>query len=132
MSIKHSPMKVNKKMAIVRIVVVVAFFAVLCKFFYIQIFQHEEYESKALNQQTQETVIDAKRGDILDRNGNELAVSASAYMVTMSPTMITEEEDAENIAKNLSEILDLNYDDVYEMTQKNVSYVDVARRLRTT
>ena len=37
MSIKHSPMKVNKKMAIVRIVVVVAFFAVLCKFFYIQI-----------------------------------------------------------------------------------------------
>ena len=129
MSIKHSPMKVNKKMAIVRIVVVVAFFAVLCKFFYIQIFQHEEYESKALNQQTQETVIDAKRGDILDRNGNELAVSASAYMVTMSPTMITEEEDAENIAKNLSEILDLNYDDVYEMTQKNVSYVEVARRL---
>lgn len=129
MPTKHAPMKVNKKMAIVRIVVVVAFFAVLCKFFYIQIFQHEEYERKALNQQTQETIIEAKRGSFLDRNGNELAVSASAYMVTMSPTMITNDEDSVNIAKNLSEILDMSYDKIYEMTQKKVAYVVVARRL---
>ena len=129
MPIKRSPMTTNKKMAIVRVVLAVAFFAVLCKFFYIQIFQHEEYQRKALNQQTQETTIDAKRGSILDRNGNELAVSASAYMVTMTPTMIKNDADAENIAKNLSEILDLSYDKVYKMTQQKVSYTVVARRL---
>lgn len=129
MPLKHTPMKVNKKMAIVRIFIIAAFFAVSCKFFYIQIFQHDEYQRKALNQQTQETVIDAKRGSITDRNGNEFAVSASAYMLIMNPTNIPDEETAENIAKNISEILDISYDGVYKRTQEKVAYSVVARRL---
>ena len=48
---------------------------------YIMIVKREEYSSRAEEQWTSEVRIDARRGRILDRNGEELAVSANVYRV---------------------------------------------------
>lgn len=48
---------------------------------YIMIVKHEEYAALANEQWTSEVSIAARRGDILDRNGTELAVSANVYRV---------------------------------------------------
>ena len=53
------------------------FLVIVANMFYLQIIKHDEYEGAALNQQTQDTEIAAKRGNILDRSGNEIAISAS-------------------------------------------------------
>ena len=48
---------------------------------YIMIVKHEEYAALANEQWPSEVSIAARRGDILDRNGTELAVSANVYRV---------------------------------------------------
>ena len=48
---------------------------------YIMIVKRQDYAARAEEQWTSEVKIDARRGRILDRNGNELAVSANVYRV---------------------------------------------------
>ena len=50
---------------------------------YIMIFKHKEYGAMAEEQWKNEIRIDAKRGDILARNGEQLAVSANVYRVDL-------------------------------------------------
>ncbi len=97
--------------------------------FNISVIGHEKYESMAINQQTSDSVINAKRGTILDRNGNELAVSATAETVTINPKAINKNDDTEAvaIATELSEILGLDYDTVYKKTQANTFYQLIKR-----
>lgn len=51
----------------------------------LQMVRHGELEGKAIDQQTREVTATARRGTIFDRNGEELAVSASAQNVVLSP-----------------------------------------------
>ena len=113
----------------IRVIFLCLFVAVIVNLFNLQVINHSVYESKAIGQQTKDTEIAAKRGSILDRNGKELAISASAFMVTMAPTVIKNDEDAVIISKALSDALELDYDKVYKMTQKKVQYVEVKRRI---
>ncbi len=48
---------------------------------YIMIIKHDEYSALANEQWTSEVTIAARRGDILDRNGTVLAMSANVYRV---------------------------------------------------
>ena len=48
---------------------------------YIMLVKRDEYSKRAEEQWTSEVRIDARRGRILDRNGEELAVSANVYRV---------------------------------------------------
>ena len=61
------------------------------------------YSEKAVEQQTRDTPIEAERGTIYDRNGNELAVSVTCYTIWVRPADVkkTEEKDA---AKQKAEI----------------------------
>ena len=73
--------------------------------------------------------IEAKRGAITDRNGKAFAISASAYKVVMSPSIIKDDDMREKIADGLSSALGMDRDAIYEMTQKKTQYVEVARRI---
>ncbi|MBQ2915470.1 MAG: PASTA domain-containing protein [Clostridia bacterium] len=114
---------------VLRIVFVLAFVGIAARFFYLQIIQHDKYEQIAVSQQTSDITVSAKRGTIYDANGNELAVSATAYMVTISPNEIKDEETKVRIAEGLAEILGLDYDKVYAKTQLNSQYAEIARGL---
>ena len=61
------------------------FIALFFKLFSLQILRHDELEAKALDQQTRSTVVTATRGTIYDRNGNIMAISATAETVFLSP-----------------------------------------------
>lgn len=69
---------------------VVTFLVLFWKLYDLQINQHEEMQEKAVNQQTRSAVISASRGTIYDRNGNTLAVSATAETINISPKEIQE------------------------------------------
>ena len=64
---------------------VVTFLLLFWKLYDLQIVRHEEMQGKAVNQQTREVVVTASRGSILDRDGNVLAVSATAESLYISP-----------------------------------------------
>ena len=93
-----------------------------------QLIDHEFYSKKALEQQTTDTAISAKRGNILDCNGVVLAQSATVWDIVLNPSDIKNEETRALVAQKLSELLELDYDTVYKQTQKNNKYERVKRR----
>ena len=136
---------------------VLGFVAVAVKLFYLQVINTNFYQSKAAENQTKDLIITPTRGTIYDRNMTELAVSATTQEISVDPSVIrkkgtdsakgktdadgktipaTEEEKAaalksyqEKIASILSEHLELEYADVLEKIQRDVSYVRIARRV---
>ena len=129
------------------------FFGVLCfgvlfvKLYDLQINQHQFLEDKAVSQQTASTTISASRGTIYDRNGETLAVSATAETVFISPLEIAErsdEEDAatgedvtylkgqykEYVARGLARILGLEEADLLKLMERTYSQFEyVAKKV---
>ncbi len=110
---------------------VAAFAALLARLWKLQIVDHEKYEQMAIEQQLREAPTSAARGVIYDANMEPLAVSASVDNVYLSPAEIEMYgEDKELIARKLSELLELDYEEVLEKASRSGSwYVTVARKL---
>jgi len=89
------------------------------------VFQSERYKSIANEQWTSQVKIDAKRGKILDRNGNELALSANVYRVdldmnTLRTTMSNKKLTQDQVAEKLSKALDMDVKDVNTVLNKKL------------
>ena len=102
----------------------------------IMIINSERYQSEASEQQLYDSLITAPRGDIYDKNMQVLARSTTAWTVYITPNgiyKIDDEGDRElvkkTIAENLSRILGLEYDKVYEQTEKRSYYVIVKKKI---
>ena len=98
----------NKK----RMIQAFIFFAIVLLFLsvrigYIQIVKGEEYSKKALNQQMQDEILTPERGEILDRNGNELAVNLKAYSVWVRRDEIVKNRSEEKRNEIFSQIADV-------------------------
>ena len=102
----------------------------------IMIINGEKYQSKASEQQLYDSLVTAPRGDIYDRNMQILATSTTAWTVYITPNGIKKiSDDAKQekvrttIAKGLSEILEVDYQTVYDNTNKNSYYVIVKKKI---
>lgn len=102
----------------------------------IMIVNSEKYQAEASEQQLYDSLITAPRGDIYDKNMQVLARSTTAWTVYITPNgiyKIDDEGDRElvkkTIAENLSRILELEYDKVYEQTEKRSYYVIVKKKI---
>ncbi len=74
------------------------------KLYDISILHHDEYQKRAAKQQTLDYAVSAQRGNIYDRNGNVMAMSATVYKLILSPRDLVnsvDKKDAEG--KDLSE-----------------------------
>ncbi len=63
----------------------VMFIPLMWKLWDIAIVHHEEFQKRASDQQTLDRSITARRGNIYDRNGNIMAMSATVYKLILSP-----------------------------------------------
>lgn len=120
----------NKKRclwALVAFIVLLAFLLGRCA--WIQFVDGKELQIKAIDQQTKDKTINSKRGIIYDRNGKILAQSASVEMVSVSPREIAEAQNADFVADSLSQILELDRDEVYKKITKDSSYEIIKRRV---
>lgn len=96
---------VRKRIAIC-MAVFLALFAVLSgQLFNLQVLRAEELQTRAQAQWTSESVIAPRRGSIYDRNGQVLAMSATAYTASVSPRQVA---DAEAFARILAPVLNMN------------------------
>ncbi len=113
------------------IILVFGFGAVISRLAYLQLIKGEDLQQKAVEQQLSDTTISAKRGTIYDRNGKILAQSASVWQVVLSPANFETDEQRDYVATRLSEILDLEKDDVLEKTKQNSYYTVVKRKIES-
>ena len=124
-------MMLSRTLVLLAVCGVVAFIVLIGKLYDIQINHHEEYESAAIDQQLRETSLSSNRGTIYDRNMKILAMSATVDTIYISPAeIVMYDEDPVLIAKNLSEILGVDYAKIMEMTADTKSwYKTVARKV---
>jgi len=92
----------------------------------IQLKDGRKLTEMAQEQQTRQRLITAPRGDILDRNGVGLAVTESVCTVSVIYSQI---KDFEEVAKVLSEKLELDYDKVYEKINKKVALTRIKNKV---
>lgn len=121
----------HRTMILLAIILVIGFGAATCRLAFLQVVKGESLSQKAVEQQLHDTEISAKRGTIYDRTGKVLAQSASVWRVVMAPANFKTDEQREYVAKNLSKILDLDYDEVLKETKENSYYVSVKRKIET-
>ncbi len=122
---------------IIMLCVIVAFSGIAgVRLVNIMIINGEKYQAEASEQQLYDSLITAPRGDIYDKNMQVLARSTTAWTVYITPNgihKINDEGDKElvkkTIAENLSRILEVEYDKVYEQTEKRSYYVIVKKKI---
>lgn len=93
------------------LLVISIFFVLIVRLFVIQIIQSNWLTSKAASQWTRDLPINAKRGNITDVNGANLAESYSSYDVYVRASMVTEPV---KVAKLLSQVIGLDYEDTFK------------------
>ena len=103
------------------------FAALIIRLFYLQVVQADMWREKASSQQMYSTSISANRGNIFDRNMKTLAKSVTVWTVFISPAEM-EENQRELVASGLSEILDVDYDMVYEKSLKTWRYNETIKK----
>ena len=119
-----------KKRSTILLILILAlgFGSIVCRLFYLQIIQGEELSQKAVDQQLSDTTVSAKRGSILDRNGNTLASSASVWKVILAPAYFENDKQRKYVSQELASILGLREEDVYELASNSNSYYQTVKR----
>ena len=93
---------------------------------YIQTVKAEDLQKMAYEQQTRDRLITAKRGSLLDRNGEEIAATQSVCAVSVIHNQL---ENKEQAASFLSRKLNLDYDYVLKKVSKKVALVRIKKRV---
>ena len=116
---------------LILLILVLGFGAAVLRLTYLTTIQSSELQESAVDLQLADTTVSAKRGTIYDANGNVLAESASVWQVVMSPVNFKNDKQRQAAAKGLSEIFDLEYNDVLDDTKQQSHYDVVKRRIES-
>ena len=103
-----------------------AFVVLLGRLAYLQILKHDEYSRLAENQHAKTVPLRPKRGPILDRGGQALAVSSRADTLYVTPSKV---EDAPRLAARLAPILGEPARDLVRRLTVAKKFAPVRRRL---
>lgn len=125
----------TKKLRMVLIVTVLVFLLLIGRIGFLQFVQGNELKELAYQQQTINQIISPKRGNIYDRTGRALAISAQVDTITINPSKIKGKTDEatqklkETVSKGLSEIFELNYDEVFQKVTSNSQVETIIKKV---
>lgn len=108
----------NSRIKLVFFIVVLLFFLIIIRVFYIQVIEYEKLNSLASSLWSRNLPVQADRGRILDRNGKVIAGNETTSSLVVIPNQI---KDKEEVAKNISEILEADYEEILRHVSKKVS-----------
>ena len=109
---------IHERIRFIFIVSVIILIAIIIKVFYIQVFAYDKLSSLAESLWSRELPIKADRGEIVDRNGEVLATNITTVSLVVVPGQI---DDAEAVARDLSDILGTDYQDMLKHVTKSTS-----------
>ena len=91
---------------------------VLLRVFWVQVIEYKKLNTLANDLWSRNLPVQADRGRILDRNGKVIADNITTASLILIPNQI---EDKEKVAKTLSEILGVSYEEMYKHVSKKTS-----------
>lgn len=113
---RYSIAAVQRRVLVLLLILIAAAGLLTVRLAYLQLWQNEFFQAKALEQRLQRIPIEGLRGGIYDRNGVPLAVSVSAHTVYAIPAQV---EDAQATAKILASMLNVDEEFILERLQKH-------------
>lgn len=124
---------VLRRARVVSLVLIGLFTILMIRILWIQTVDYDRYQAKVIEQMTTESTVNAKRGNIYDRNGVLIATNVTTYRVFISPSGIasaqrkaTEAGDnvdyADKISRGLSSYLNEEYGVTYDFVMKQTTY----------
>lgn len=113
----------KRRMLVVLSILLLLFFVLTFVLTRIMLYKSSDFINLAKYQWVSKVKIDAKRGRILDRNGNELAVSGNVYRIDLDLKTIKEgvrnnKYTIDELGGNLAEALGMKKEDVLEALNK--------------
>ena len=126
----------SKKLAITSIIIFLIFLLLIFRIGYLQFVQGSTLKEAAYKQQAINQIISPKRGNIYDSTGKQLAISAQVDTITINPEKISKKNDEEGtkelkekVAKGLSEIFELDYNETLEKVNSSAQVETIAKKV---
>ena len=120
----------RRAMTVLTIIVFVGFFLLVTRLFALQFFQGDFLRKMASEQQMSDIKISAQRGTIYARNMKPLAQSATTWNVIFEPDCINS-ENVDKICSGMSEILDIDKEDLLKLATKKSRYAVVKKKVES-
>lgn len=118
---------IRKRVLTLLILLIFLFGVLVCRIAYLTTARSAELTSRGVRQWTREGTVYARRGNILDTNGQTLVMSATAYIVSVEPGKV---QDVQAFARAISPILGLSEEKVAEKaSQRGKSSVTLKRQV---
>ena len=122
-------LKNKKKMRNTLFIIFIILIMLIVRIGYLEFIKGGELQVLAYEQQVQKRSVNAKRGTIYDASEKFiLAVSSTAYTVTVNPTNISK-ENKEKVSKALSDIFELDYETVLKKVSKRSSIETIVKKI---
>ena len=110
--------KIDERIKITFLVMLILFVFIILRVFYIQVFDYKKLNEYASDLWSRDLPIEANRGLILDRNGVVLADNLTTTSLVLIPNQIKEKEKA---TEELAKILNVSYDEMKKHVYKKTS-----------
>lgn len=118
---------IRKRVLTLLVLLIFLFGVLVCRIAYLTTARSAELTSRGVRQWTREGTVYARRGNILDTNGQTLVMSATAYIVSVEPGKV---QDVQAFARAISPILGLSEEKVAEKaSQRGKSSVTLKRQV---
>ncbi len=118
-----------KRLRLIIIVPFIIFVALIIRIFWIQFIDGPWLKERAYRQQISSRILTPDRGSILDVNGKSLAISEKVDTISINPSKISDEKKA-LVAKGLSDIFDLDFDETFEKVNSSSSVETIIKKVQ--
>lgn len=125
----------TKRLKIILVVIILILIALLGRIAWLQFIDGDYLKELAYSQQTINQIISPKRGNIYDSTGKVLATSAQVDTITINPQKIKASTDEatialkEKVAKGLSDIFELDYNEVLTKLNSSSSVETIIKKV---
>jgi len=109
---------IHGRIRFIFVVVFIMFIAIVIRVFYIQVIDYEKLNKLSDSLWSRNLPITSDRGLILDRNGKVLAENITTVSLVLIPNQI---KNKEQVSKDLANILNVSYEEMYKHVSKKTS-----------
>ena len=121
---------IQKRFIAIILSLIVIFFALMGRVFYLQIVNGKNLQIKAVEQWLRDLPLSSKRGEILDCNGVSLATTITTYDVYVRARNVI---NPSGLAGEINSLLGVDYEKAYEkVTNKNFSEILIKMQVDET
>ncbi len=118
MNVNDHLLEIKEKMKLFIWIVLFAILVLIARIFIVQFMQGSNITAMAFELWTRSIPVEGQRGNIYDRNGKLIVGNQLAPSIALIPRQV---EKPEEVAKFLSELLEIEYEDAFKHVTKNVS-----------